>query len=94
MLADVIDHVEYTSGIRTDGLTMSIYSSLMVAATPVGGAIMQALNAMMDIHVASSINYVWVETVAYAIAGALVLMFTVEKNLVEEQKVIAARKQK
>ncbi len=93
MLADVIDHIEYTSGIRTDGLTMSIYSSLMVAATPVGGAIMQALNAMMDIRVASSINYVWVETVAYAIAGALVLMFTVEKNLEKEQKEIAARKQ-
>ena len=27
MLADVIDHVEYKHGIRTDGLTMSIYSS-------------------------------------------------------------------
>ena len=34
MLADVIDHVEYKHGIRTDGPTMSIYSSLMVAATP------------------------------------------------------------
>lgn len=34
MLADVIDHIEYTRGIRTDGLTMSVYSALMVAATP------------------------------------------------------------
>ena len=93
MLADVIDHIEYKTGIRTDGLTMSIYSSLMVAATPIGGAIMQALNAMLDIGMASSINYIWIETIAYAIAAALVLVFTVEKNLAQEQKEIAARKQ-
>ena len=43
MLADVIDHVEYKYGIRTDGLTMSIYSSLMVAATPVCNAIFSAI---------------------------------------------------
>lgn len=93
MLADVIDHIEYKTDIRTDGLTMSIYSSLMVAATPIGGAIMQALNAMLDIGMASSINYIWIETIAYAIAAALVLVFTVEKNLAQEQKEIAARKQ-
>ena len=46
ILADVIDHIEFTRGIRTDGLTMSIYSSLMVAATPVCNAILSAvLNA-------------------------------------------------
>lgn len=93
MLADVIDHIEYKTGIRTDGLTMSIYSSLMVAATPIGGAIMQALNAMLDIGTASSINYIWIETIAYAIAAALVLVFMVEKNLGKEQQEIAARKQ-
>lgn len=43
MLADVIDHVEYKSGIRTDGLTMSIYSSIMVAATPICNSIFSAL---------------------------------------------------
>ena len=43
MLADVIDHIEKKSGIRTDGLTMSIYSSLMVAATPVCNALFSAL---------------------------------------------------
>ena len=43
MLADVIDHVELKSGIRTDGLTMSIYSSLMVAATPICNAIISAI---------------------------------------------------
>ncbi len=43
MLADVIDHIEFKSGIRTDGLTMSIYSSIMVAATPICNAIFSAI---------------------------------------------------
>lgn len=43
MLADVIDHIEYKSHIRTDGLTMSIYSSIMVAGTPVCNAVFSAV---------------------------------------------------
>ncbi len=43
MLADVIDHIEFRHGIRTDGLTMSIYSCIMVAATPVCNAVFSAL---------------------------------------------------
>lgn len=43
MLADVIDHIEYRREIRTDGLTMSVYSSIMVAGTPVCNAIFSAI---------------------------------------------------
>ena len=43
MLADVIDHIEYKCHIRTDGLTMSIYSSLMVAATPIMNAVFSSI---------------------------------------------------
>ena len=43
MIADVIDHIEYRTDIRTDGLTMSIYSSLMVAATPICNSIFSAM---------------------------------------------------
>jgi GPH family glycoside/pentoside/hexuronide:cation symporter len=43
LLADVIDHIEYKENIRTDGLTMSIYSSIMVAGTPICNAIFSAL---------------------------------------------------
>lgn len=46
MLADVIDHIEYKSNIRTDGLTMSVYSSIMVAGSPICNSIFSAvLNA-------------------------------------------------
>lgn len=39
MVADVIDHIEYKTGIRTDSLTMSVYSSLTAA----GSSVMNAL---------------------------------------------------
>ena len=96
MLADVIDHVEYKHGIRTDGLTMSIYSSLMVAATPIGGAIIQALNGMRDAGMldkgtAASVNYIWIETIAYAVCAVLMIFFGVERNLKAEQQEIANR---
>lgn len=107
MLADVIDHIEYKSGIRTDGLTMSIYSSIMVAATPIGSAIMNGLlnangfnqNAVFGVDVQSAaaqsaltISYIWIETAAYAICAALIFLFTVEKDLKQEQEAIRERK--
>lgn len=109
MLADVIDHIEYSSGIRTDGLTMSIYSSVMVAATPVCNAIFSwILNASgynqgADVALgvaaqtaaargAISASYIWVETVAYLVGAALIFLWTVEKDLPQEQKAIQARR--
>lgn len=109
MLADVIDHIEFTSNIRTDGLTMSIYSALMVAGTPICNAIFSgilgvsgynqnadvALNTLGQSAVAQtaiSISYIWVETVAYAICALLIFLWTVEKNLPQEQAAITSRK--
>ena len=103
MLADVIDHIEFTSGIRTDGLTMSIYSSLMVAATPIMNAVFMAIigaagydaSAAVQTAVtqnAISVSYILIETIAYALCAVLIMFWTVEKNLPEEQAAIAARK--
>lgn len=46
MLADVIDHIEYTSNMRTDGLTMSLYSCICVAASPICNSIFSAILGM------------------------------------------------
>lgn len=109
MLADVIDHIEFKSNMRTDGLTMSIYSSIAVAATPVCNAIFSAIlsGSGYDLYAdvalgtagqtaavqgAISISYIWIETIAYAICGVLIFLFTVEKNLPAEQAAIAQRK--
>lgn len=103
MIADVIDHIEYTSGIRTDGLTMSIYSSLMVAASPVCNALFMAMLGAAGYDAAAaaqsaavqstiSVSYIWIETIAFAACAVLIFFFNVEKNLPEEQAAIAARK--
>lgn len=109
LLADVIDHIEYKSHIRTDGLTMSIYSSIMVAGTPICNSIFSAVLGMsgydQNVDVAMGIagqtaaaqgaisaSYIWVETIAYVICAVLILFFTIEKKLPEEQAAIAARK--
>lgn len=103
MLADVIDHIEFRQGFRTDGLTMSIYSSVMVAGTPIMNAVLSAvLNASgydqsaslalgkaaqsVGTQVAIGSCYIWVETVCYALCAVLIFLFTVEKELKEEQK--------
>lgn len=46
MFADVIDHIEFKHKLRTDGLTMSIYSSVMVAGTPIMNAVFSAILKM------------------------------------------------
>ena len=107
MIADVIDHIEYKTGLRTDGLTMSIYSSLMVAASPIGTSILNALLSAAGFdqtlvfgegvqpiaaRTALSVSYIWIETVCYGVGALLILLFTVEKNLKKEQAEIMKRK--
>lgn len=110
MLADVIDHIEYKNNIRTDGLTMSIYSSIMVAGTPICNSIFMAMlgaagyvppdaagtvvSQAVNVEVTIGVGYIWIETIAYALCALLIFLWTVEKNLPEEQKAIAARKVK
>ncbi len=107
MLADVIDHIEFKTNIRTDGLTMSIYSALMVAGTPICNAVFSGIlsasgynqNAAAEgvvqaasAQAAISISYIWVETVCYAICALLIFLWTVERDLPAEQETIAQRK--
>lgn len=107
MLADVIDHIEWKTGMRTDGLTMSIYSSVMVAASPIMNAVFSAIlngvgydqNLVVGSGVQSalaqtgiSVSYIWIETIAYAVCAVLLfLFFRVEDNLKAEQDEIAKR---
>lgn len=55
MLADVIDHIEYKNHIRTDGLTMSIYSCIAVAATPICNAIFSGILGSVDYNQAADV---------------------------------------
>ncbi|MCD8161762.1 MAG: MFS transporter [Clostridiales bacterium] len=105
MLADVIDHIEYKCGIRTDGLTMSLYSSVAVAATPVCNAFFMAILGWAGydqsgaaaaqsgaVQSAITVSYIWVESIAYILCAVLILFFAVERNLPAEQAAIQARR--
>lgn len=102
MIADVLDHVEAKRGYRCDGLTMSIYSSIMVAATPITTGIFNALigatgyNPELAAQAESTVtvmkaSYVWVETIAYALCAVLFIFFLVEKHISADRGLILER---
>lgn len=102
MISDVLDHVEAKSGFRCDGLTMSIYSAIMVASTPITTGIFNGLigatgyNADLSAQATSTVmviqvSYVWVETIAYAVCGVLLVFFLVEKFLAKDKDLIMER---
>ena len=43
MISDMLDHMEARNGFRCDGFTMSVYSSIMVASTPIMTAVFNAI---------------------------------------------------
>lgn len=102
MIADVLDHIEAKHGFRCDGLTMSIYSAIMIAATPIcvgiyngligsAGFVTGAEVQTEGVHTVVTVSYIWVETVAYAVCAALLCFFTVEKHLKKDNELIRAR---
>lgn len=103
MLSDTLDHIEAKHGYRCDGLTMSIYSSIMAAATGFCSAIFNAMIGVGStydsslavqpgsVQTAISVAYLWVETIAYAVCALLLLFFTVEKFRKKDREQIIAR---
>lgn len=80
MMADVIDHVEYRTGIRTDGFTMSVYSSLQVGSGPVMNALFSAALAHFgyDQHVSTALGRTAQNlAVRHVIAGGYIWVETV-----------------
>jgi GPH family glycoside/pentoside/hexuronide:cation symporter len=45
LLSDVLDHQEAMTGVRTDGFTMAVYGSIMIAMTGIANAIILAANS-------------------------------------------------
>lgn len=86
MIADVLDHIESRRGYRCDGLTMSIYSSLMVASTPIATGVFNAISGGGANTTAVTISYIWIETFAYAVCAIIMIGFCVEKFLEEDKE--------
>ncbi len=91
LIADVLDHIEAKNGYRCDGFTMSVYSSLMAASTPVATGIFNAISNGGGNKTANTISYIWIETVAYAVCTVIMVFFIVEKYLKSDRKITLAR---
>ena len=91
MIADVLDHIEAKRGFRPDGLTMSIYSSIMAASTPIAMGIFNAIPNGGANTFGVTVSYIWIETVAYAACAVLILFFVVEKFSKEDKQIILDR---
>ena len=81
LLANVLDHQEALYGKRTDGFTMAVYGSIMVAMSGVCNGIIVGLNSIpgLDGKTLHTILGYIVEGVCYLIMGILFLGMNVEK---------------
>ena len=96
LFADVLDHLEAKNGFRVDGISMSVYSTIL---TVVNGLAVAFFNLFYDggafSHQAvSSFFFLGFEIIAHGILIAVLLFLNVEKNIKEEQAIIAERKAK
>lgn len=96
LFADVLDHLEAKCGFRVDGISMSVYSTIL---TVVNGLAVAFFNLFYDGGVFShtavaKFFFLGFEIIAHGILIAVLLLLNVEKNILEEQKQIAERKSK
>ena len=94
LFADVLDHLEAKNGFRVDGISMSVYSTIL---TVVNGLAVAFFNLFYDGGVfshqaVSSFFFLGFEIIAHGILIFVLLALTVEKNIKAEQQLIADRK--
>ncbi len=80
LLANVLDHQEAVYGKRTDGFTMAVYGSIMVAMSGVCNGIIAGLNAVIgDGKVLHTVLGFLVEGGCYLLMGIIFLGMNVER---------------
>lgn len=94
LFADVLDHLEAKCGFRVDGISMSVYSTIL---TVVNGLAVAFFNLFYDggafSHEAvAKFFFLGFEIIAHGILIVVLLFLTVEKNIRAEQALIAERK--
>ena len=94
LMANVLDHQEAVHGVRTDGFTMAVYGSIMVAMSGIcNGIIIGLNNAVTDAEAKRFLHTFLaygVEGVCYLIIAAMFLFMNVEKFTNVDNKAIVA----
>lgn len=95
LLSDVIEHQEALYGIRTDGFTMAVYGSIMIAMPGVANAIISLVNGNVAIsgnvqnqQLANTFLYFGGEAFCYLIIAIMFLFMKVEKFSEFDKKAI------
>ncbi|MDE6588752.1 MAG: MFS transporter, partial [Oscillospiraceae bacterium] len=96
LFADVLDHLEARFGYRVDGISMSVYNTII---TVVNGLAVAFFTFFYDggLFAPSGVAeffFLGYEIFAHGILIVILTFLTVEKNIVEEQALIAQRKAK
>ena len=93
LMANILDHQEAVHGVRTDGFTMAVYGSIMVAMSGICNGIIVGLNAACPIesrpllHTFLSFG---VEGICYLIIAIMFIFMNVEKFTNVDNKAIVA----
>ena len=94
LFADVLDHLEARFGYRVDGISMSVYTTIL---TVVNGLAVAFFNFFYDNPAfthggVAKFFFLGYEIIAHGVLIIVILFLTVEKNIAAEQKMIAERK--
>lgn len=94
LFADVLDHLEARFGFRVDGVSMSVYNTVVTVVNGLAVAVFNFFydNAAFSGKAVSCFFFVGFEIIAHGVLIVLLQFLTVEKNIVQEQKIIAERK--
>ena len=102
LLADILDHQEAVHGIRTDGLTMTIYGAIMAGMTGIATTILNvaltatgydaAAGIISNPQIQTAMKWLFIggETICYAFIAILFIFMNVEKFSNFDQKAIIA----
>ncbi|MBQ6562880.1 MAG: MFS transporter [Clostridiales bacterium] len=94
LFADVLDHLEAKNGFRVDGISMSVYSTILTVVNGLAVAFFNLFydGGMFSHQQVSSFFFLGFEIFAHGILIVVLLFLNVEKNIKEEQRQIAERK--
>lgn len=105
LMADILDHEEAVYGIRTDGLTMTVYGAIMAGMTGIANGIINAVlvaagydsadltHNLGNVQQATLWTFIGGETICYACIAILFFFMNVEKfSKIDHETIVADQK--
>lgn len=93
LMSDVLDHQEAIYGKRTDGFTMAVYGSIMIAMTGIANAIIVGLDTLaagntVTGRILQTFAFFGGEVICYFVIGVMFMFMNVEKYGKADHKII------